>query len=78
MDDEPGLGPALQAVIDGRSLDPFAMLGRHRTASGDVVRVMLPGAFSVTAVARDNLWVRQQEQRSLRVAECGRTADRSP
>jgi 1,4-alpha-glucan branching enzyme len=54
MDDEPGLGPAaLQAVIDGRSLDPFAVLGRHRTASGDVVRVLLPGAFSVTAVARD-------------------------
>jgi 1,4-alpha-glucan branching enzyme len=53
MDEEAGLAPALQAVIEGRSLDPFAVLGRHRTSSGDVVRAMLPGAFAVTAVARD-------------------------
>ena len=53
MDEDLRVAPALQAVIDGRSLDPFAVLGRHRTASGDVVRVMLPGALAVTAVARD-------------------------
>ena len=53
MDEDLRVAPALQAVIDGRSLDPFAVLGRHRTASGDVVRVMLPGALAVTAIARD-------------------------
>ncbi len=49
MNDDPRLGPALQAVVEGRSLDPFAVLGRH----GDTIRAMLPGAFAVTAVARD-------------------------
>jgi 1,4-alpha-glucan branching enzyme len=53
MDEDLRVAPALQAVIDGRSLDPFAVLGRHRTDSGDVVRVMLPGALAVSAVARD-------------------------
>ena len=53
MDDDLSLAPALQAVIEGRSLDPFAVLGRHGTASGAVMRAMLPGAFAVTAVARD-------------------------
>jgi 1,4-alpha-glucan branching enzyme len=53
MDDDPTLAPALQAVVDGRSLDPFAVLGRHRTAAGEVIRAMLPGAFAVSAVARD-------------------------
>lgn len=53
MDDDLSLAPALQAVIEGRSLDPFAVLGRHRMASSAVIRVMLPGAFSVTAIARD-------------------------
>jgi 1,4-alpha-glucan branching enzyme len=53
MDEDPGVAPALQAVIEGRSLDPFATLGRHRAASGDIVRVMLPGAFAVSAIARD-------------------------
>jgi 1,4-alpha-glucan branching enzyme len=53
MDEDLRTVPALQAVIDGRSLDPFAVLGRHRTAAGDVVRVMLPGAFAVTTIARD-------------------------
>ena len=53
MDDDLTLAPALEAVIEGRSLDPFAVLGRQSTASGDVIRVMLPGAFGVTAIARD-------------------------
>ncbi|MBV9553534.1 MAG: 1,4-alpha-glucan branching protein GlgB [Alphaproteobacteria bacterium] len=53
MDDGPALSPDLQAVVEGRSLDPFAVLGRHRTPDGEVIRVMLPGAFSVSATARD-------------------------
>jgi 1,4-alpha-glucan branching enzyme len=53
MNDDLSLAPELWAVIEGRSLDPFAVLGRHRTASGDIVRVLLPGAFAVTAIARD-------------------------
>ncbi len=53
MDEDPRIALTLQAVIDGRSLDPFAVLGRHRTASGDILRVMVPGAFAVTAIARD-------------------------
>jgi len=53
MDEDLSLAPVLQAVIEGRSLDPFAVLGRHAAASGDVVRVMLPGAFAATAIARD-------------------------
>jgi 1,4-alpha-glucan branching enzyme len=58
MDEDLSLAPELSAVIEGRSLDPFAVLGRHRTASGDIVRVMLPGAFAVTAIARDDLSLR--------------------
>ena len=54
MGDDPRIAPAIQAVIDGRSLDPFAVLGRHETEAGPVLRVMLPGAFTVTAVARDD------------------------
>ena len=53
MNEDPRTAPALQAVIEGRSLDPFAVLGRHRTASGDILRVLVPGAFAVTAIARD-------------------------
>ena len=53
MDDEPGLAPALAEIVEGRSADPFAVLGRHRGPIGDTVRVMLPGAFTVTAIARD-------------------------
>ena len=53
MLDDPRLSTALQAVAEGRSLDPFAVLGPHSMPSGDIVRVMLPGAFAVTVVARD-------------------------
>ena len=53
MLDDPRLSIALREVAEGRSLDPFAVLGRHSTPSGDIVRVMLPGAFAVTVVARD-------------------------
>ena len=53
MDDDLSRAPALQAIVEGRGRDPFAVLGRHGTASGDVIRVMLPGAFAVSAIARD-------------------------
>ena len=53
MPDDLGIAPAIQAVIDGRSGDPFAVLGRHPTEDGAILRVMAPGAFAVTAVARD-------------------------
>jgi 1,4-alpha-glucan branching enzyme len=53
MLDDPHLSTALLEVAEGRSLDPFAVLGRDSTPSGDIVRVMLPGAFAVTVVARD-------------------------
>jgi hypothetical protein len=53
MVDDLSSAPALQAVIEARSRDPFAVLGRHSTASGFVIRTILPGAFTVTATARD-------------------------
>jgi 1,4-alpha-glucan branching enzyme len=53
MDEDLRLAPALRAAIEGRSLDPFAVLGRHRVADGEIVRVLLPGAFAITAIARD-------------------------
>ena len=40
---------ALQALIDGRLNDPFAVLGPHRTKRGRVVRAFLPGALAVDA-----------------------------
>src|SRR5262249_41215281 len=58
MDEEPRIAQALQAVIDGRSLDPFAALGPHRSAFGNLLRVMMPGALAVTAVSRDELGLR--------------------
>ena len=39
--------PELQRIIQARHHDPFAVLGRHRVHSGDLVRVMLPQAESV-------------------------------
>ena len=47
MDEDLRTAPALQAVIDGRSLDPFAVLGRHRGIAHYTVaqskRLGLPG-----------------------------------
>lgn len=40
---------ALRALLDGRHGDPFAVLGPHDTASGRILRVLLPGALAVTA-----------------------------
>ena len=48
--DEAALDPAMiEAIVNGRAGDPFAVLGRH----GDVVRVLLPGATGVELVAAD-------------------------
>jgi 1,4-alpha-glucan branching enzyme len=42
---------ALDALLAGRLADPFAVLGPHRTPKGHVVRVFLPGALAVEALA---------------------------
>jgi len=52
MDEDPRIALTLQAVIDGRSLDPFAVLGPHRTVSGAILRVMVPGARLTAARGR--------------------------
>jgi len=41
----------VQALIDGRHGDPFALLGPHLTAAGPIVRAFLPGASAVTLLA---------------------------
>jgi 1,4-alpha-glucan branching enzyme len=41
---------AIDSVVAGYSGDPFAVLGRH----GDTLRVLLPGAAAVEAVARED------------------------
>ncbi|HTZ35808.1 MAG TPA: 1,4-alpha-glucan branching protein GlgB [Stellaceae bacterium] len=53
LDDELSAWPAVQAVVEGRSADPFGVLGRHPSPAGEVIRAMLPNAFAVTAIARD-------------------------
>jgi 1,4-alpha-glucan branching enzyme len=44
---------AIQALVEGRHGDPFAILGRHDTPDGAVVRVLLPGAHGVEVTDRD-------------------------
>src|ERR1051326_3315444 len=44
---------ALDALLEGRLNDPFAVLGPHLTAKGRIVRAFLPGALSVEARAGD-------------------------
>jgi 1,4-alpha-glucan branching enzyme len=47
---EPQLDPnAVEALVQGRHGDPFAILGPH----GDQLRAFMPGADGVTVVARD-------------------------
>ena len=45
----PDLG-AIQALVEGRHGDPFALLGPHAAASGTIVRAFLPGAASVELI----------------------------
>ncbi len=50
-----GLGSdAVQALVDGRHGDPFAILGRHEIGDERVVRALLPGARGVEVVARED------------------------
>ena len=44
---------AIQALVDGRHGDPFAILGPHGDGGTRQLRVFLPGADVVTAVAPD-------------------------
>jgi 1,4-alpha-glucan branching enzyme len=44
----------VQALVEGRLNDPFALLGLHSTPQGYVVRVFVPGARAVRVVARDD------------------------
>jgi 1,4-alpha-glucan branching enzyme len=43
----------LQAVVEGRSHDPHAVLGTHRTGTGWVVRTLRPDAVSVAVLDQD-------------------------
>lgn len=43
----PQLDSELQRIVLARHHDPFAVLGRHRTESGDVIRAMIPQAETV-------------------------------
>lgn len=54
MDGSAGLdGAAVQALMEGRHGDPFALLGPHRVGEATVVRTLQPGATAVRVVARD-------------------------
>jgi 1,4-alpha-glucan branching enzyme len=44
---------AVDAIVDARHGDPFAVLGPHDVAQGCSVRAFLPGATSVSVVARE-------------------------
>ncbi len=45
---------AVQALVEGRHGDPFAILGSHGSGEGRVVRAFLPGARGVDVVARED------------------------
>jgi 1,4-alpha-glucan branching enzyme len=44
----------LQALVEGRHGDPFAILGPHPVGGGSIVRVFMPGATSVELLAQDS------------------------
>jgi len=50
-DDLPDQG-AIDAVVQGRHGDPFAVLGPHAAAGGTAIRAFIPGADSVEVLAR--------------------------
>jgi 1,4-alpha-glucan branching enzyme len=41
---------AIQALVEGRHSDPFAVLGPHATEQGTALRVLRPGAETATAI----------------------------
>jgi 1,4-alpha-glucan branching enzyme len=45
---------AVQALVDGRHGDPFAILGPHSVGSMSVVRALAPGAQRIEVVARED------------------------
>ncbi len=47
------LTPELESVIEARHHDPFAVLGRHATPDGAVVRSHIPGATDVRLIEAD-------------------------
>ncbi len=52
-----GLAPesgVVDAVVSGRSGDPFAVLGPHDEPQGRTIRAFLPGAYRVEVLARDD------------------------
>ena len=52
---------ALDALLNGTLNDPFAVLGRHHTPDGNVVRAFFPGALAVEARAEDSGLLTQLE-----------------
>ena len=44
----------IDLLASGRLSDPFAVLGPHATAQGNVIRAFLPGALSVQVIARSD------------------------
>jgi 1,4-alpha-glucan branching enzyme len=42
----------IQALVEGRHGDPFAILGQHPAGQGSIVRVFMPGATSVELLSR--------------------------
>ncbi len=50
-DERPMSAAAIEALVQGRCGDSFALLGPHRAGEGWVIRALLPGARAVTAVA---------------------------
>ena len=43
----------IQAIVDARHMDPFAVLGPHETPAGTVIRAFVPHAETLTAVDPD-------------------------
>jgi len=54
---------AIDAIVEGRHADPFAVLGMHGAGSDVVVRAFVPGADSVTALSRDGATLAHLEMR---------------
>ena len=50
-DQRPMREAAIEALVQGRNGDPFALLGPHREGEGWVIRALLPGVRAVTALA---------------------------
>ncbi len=47
----------IDAIVEGRHADPFAVLGVHEAGGAFVVRAFVPGADSLDALSRDGAWL---------------------